>query len=219
MLRQWHPPFATNSLFAEESTDSDDIQEVYDVSFWDRNEPADAPTVGTALSPEERAGLDKVLGEFQDVLQSKPGRTKYKIRTKSSIPICLPPYRIPHAYRDIVKDELEQMEKETIIERSDGEWAFPIVLVKKKDGTLSMCVDYCRLNSIAEADAYPIPHVDDLIDSLGRAKYITTLDLAKGYWQVTVNEESRPRTAFATPYGLFQFRVMPFCLHGVPATF
>lgn len=82
-----------------------------------------------------------------------------------------------------------------------------------------MCVDYRRLNAIAEADAYPMPRVDDMIDALGKAKYITTLDLARGYWQVPVEKESRSRTAFATPYGLFQFRVMPFGLHGAPATF
>ena len=81
-----------------------------------------------------------------------------------------------------------------------------------------MCVDYRRLNAITEADAYPMPRMDDLIDSLGRAKYITTLDLAHGYWQVPVEEESRSRTAFATPFGLFQFRVLPFWLHGAPAT-
>ena len=64
-----------------------------------------------------------------------------------------------------------------------------------------------------------MPRVDDLIDSLGKAKYVTTLDLARGYSQVPVNEESRPCTAFTTPNGLFQFRVMPFGLHGAPATF
>ena len=106
-----------------------------------------------------------------------------------------------------------------IIESSTSEWAFPIVLVKKKDGSLRMCVDYRRLNAVANADAYPMPCVDDMIDSLGKAKYILTLDLARGYWQVPVAEESQSRTAFTTPYGIFQFRVMPFGLHGAPATF
>ena len=80
-------------------------------------------------------------------------------------------------------------------------------------------MDYWRLNAISHADAYPMPRVDDMIDALGKAKCITTLDLARGYWQVPMQEESRPLTAFATPYGLFQFRVMPFGLHGAPATF
>ena len=64
-----------------------------------------------------------------------------------------------------------------------------------------------------------MPHIDDLIDRLGEAKYITTLDLSRGYWQVPVREEDQPKTAFITPYGLFQFKVMPFGLQGAPATF
>ena len=109
------------------------------------------------------------------------------------------------------------MEREGIIERSSSEWAFPIVLVKKKDGSLWMCVDYRRLNAISHPDAYPMPRVDDMIDALGKAKCI--MDLARGYWQVPGQEESRPLTAFATPYGLFQFWVMPFGLHSAPAMF
>ena len=84
-------------------------------------------------------------------------QSAYPIRTGTAAPIRLPPYRIPHAYRDTVKKELEEMEEEGIIERSESEWAFPIVLVKKKDDTLRMCVDYRRLNAVAEADAYPMP--------------------------------------------------------------
>ena len=87
---------------------------------------------------------------------------------------------------------------------------------QKEGRHITQCVNYRLLNAVAEADAYPMPRVDDLIDSLGKAKYMTTLDLARGYWQVPVNEESRP---FTTPYGLFQFWVMPFGLHGAPATF
>ena len=83
------------------------------------------------------------------------------------------------------------MEKDGIIERSLSEWAFPIVLVKKKDGFLRMCVDYRRPNAISDANAYPMPQVDEMIDALRKAKYIT-LDLARGYWQVPVQEESRP---------------------------
>ena len=134
-------------------------------------------------------------------------------------PIRLPPYILPRAYRDIVRTELEEMENDGIIRRSSSEWAFLIVLVKKKDNTLRMCVDYRRLNAIADANAYPMPCVDDMIDALGKAKFITALDLAHGYWQLPVEKESQPKTAFTTPYGLFELCVMPFSLHGAPAAF
>ena len=110
------------------------------------------------------------------------------------------------------------MEASGVIEPSASEWAAPIVLVKK-DGSLSFCVDYRKLNVVARSDAYPMPRVDELIDKLGNASFITTLDLTRGYWQVPVEEKSRPLTAFATPFGLYQFRMMPFGLSGAPATF
>lgn len=120
-------------------------------------------------------------GMFSRTRQRELTLTECRIRTGASPPICLLPYRLPQAYRDIMKDDLEQMEQDGIIECSSSKWAFPIVLVKE-DGTLHRCVDYRRLNSIIHTDAYPMPRVDDLIDSLGKAKYITTLDLARGYW-------------------------------------
>ena len=93
------------------------------------------------------------------------------------------------------------------------------MLVKKKDGSLHLCVDYRRLNSVSQFDGYPMPRVDDLIDQIGQAKFISTLDLTRGYWQVSVAEEARHKTPFITPFGLFQFIVMPFVLSWAPATF
>jgi len=93
------------------------------------------------------------------------------------------------------------------------------VLVKKKDGTFQMCVDYWRLNSRSQVDAYPMPCIDNLIDDLGQAKFITTLNLTKGYWQMPVAKENRHKTAFTTLIGLFQFQVLPFGLSVSPASF
>ena len=179
------------------------------------------PTVGD-LDERQAEELHALLHKYSDVIRSTPGRTmlaEHRIETNNGRPIRQAPYRLPHAYRDQVLDELKTMQEEGIIESSQSEWSSPMVLVKKKDGTLRMCVDYRRLNSVSEADAYPMPRIDDLIDSIGTAKYITTIDLTRGYWQVPVAIESRPKTAFSTPLGLFQFRVMPFGLHGAPATF
>ena len=84
--------------------------------------------------------------------------------------------------------------------------------MKKKDGTLRLCVDYRRLNAVSESDVYPMPQVDVLINRLGGAGYITTMDLTRGYWQVPVSPDAKYKTAFAIPSGLFQFTRMPFRL-------
>ena len=94
------------------------------------------------------------------------------------------------------------------IEPSCSEWAFPIVVVMKKDGGISICIDYRRHNKVTQGDAYPMPRIDDVLDDLGQARYLSTLDLAKGYWQVPVNPADMEKTAFVSPMGLYQFRVM-----------
>ena len=178
--------------------------------------------ISEQLSGGQCRALHNIVREFYDVFSDKPGRTtltEHKIETGSARPIRQQPYRLPHAYRDTVQKDLREMEEAGIITRSTSEWASPVVLVPKKDGTLRMCVDYRKVNDISEADAYPMPRIDELIDRLGGAKYISTLDLTRGYWQVPVAPSSQPITAFTTPFGLFQFTVMPFGLHGAPATF
>lgn len=84
---------------------------------------------------------------------------------------------------------------------------------------MRLCVDFRCLNEVTHLDPYPMPRVDELIDRLGNSRYITTLDLSHGYWQVPVLEKSRPLTSFVTPHGQYQFRVMPFGFNGAPATF
>ncbi|KAK7910159.1 hypothetical protein WMY93_014843 [Mugilogobius chulae] len=166
-----------------------------------------------------------LLGVFKDMpslFTAEPGKTtliEHVIRLKDKNPIRQRPYRVPQQLVAQLRQEIESMLELGVIEPSTSEWCSPVVIVFKKDGSLRICIDFRKLNSISEFDAYPMPRIDDLLDRIGSAAYITTLDLCKGYWQVPLEKSSRPYTAFRTPAGLFQFTVMPFGLHGAPATF
>ena len=103
-------------------------------------------------------------------------------------PVYQAPYWAGHRARAVEKAEIERMLKEEVIEPSSSEWASPVVLVPKKDGTLRFCVDYRRLNSLTRRDSYPLPRMDECIDSLGDATIFSTFDCNSGHWQVEVDE-------------------------------
>ncbi|CAM4629301.1 unnamed protein product, partial [Caretta caretta] len=106
-----------------------------------------------------------------------------------------------------------------VIQPSANPWASPVVLVPKKDGSVRFCVDYGKLNAITVSDAYPMPRSDELLGKLGGARYLTTMGLTKGYWQVPLDADARLKSAFITPLGLYEFLTLPFGLKGAPATF
>ena len=111
------------------------------------------------------------------------------------------------------------MLKGGIIKPSTSQWASPVVLAPKKDGTLRFCIDYRKLNAVTKRDAYPLPRMDDCLDSLGHANIFSTLDANWGYWHVPMQESDIEKTAFCTHEGLFEFKRMPFGLTNAPATF
>ena len=202
MLKQWYVPTETGYL-VDISVDSHED----DIPTWKENDGESTQfQIADRLSNAEKAQLLDLLVEFKDIFQNKPGLTtmaEHRIYTGDTVPVRLPPYRIAHAYRSAVKEEIEQMLAEGIIEPSSSAYSSPIVLVPKKDQAPRLCVDYRKLNKCTQADAYPMPRIDDLIDRLGNSRYISTLDLTKGYWQVPVAVEDRPKTAFSSPFGLY----------------
>ena len=123
-----------------------------------------------------------------------------------------PPRRMPFVVREEVAKQLDRMQAAGVIEPSMSPWSSAVVMVRKKDGSHRFCVDYRHLSSVTKADTYPLPRIDDLLDQLGCCKFFSTLDLASGYWQIRVDPQSQEKTAFVTPQGLYEFKVMPFAL-------
>ncbi|XP_076065309.1 uncharacterized protein LOC143039317 [Oratosquilla oratoria] len=121
--------------------------------------------------------------------------------------------------KEYVREEVQRLQEVGIVEPSSSPWASPVVLVPKPDGSMRLCIDYRKLNAVTEPDSYPLPRIDDVIDEVGRAQWVTKLDLLQGYYQVRLSERSRAISAFITPEGLYQFTVLPFGLRNAPATF
>ncbi|CAF1425819.1 unnamed protein product [Adineta ricciae] len=177
----------------------------------------------TDLTNDQKEKLEELLEKYPDVFTNKPGKTtklKHEIHIKEGTrPINAPPYRCAPNRRQIIEDNITEMLKEKIITPSNSPWASPVVLAPKKDGSLRFCIDYRKLNAVTVRDAYPIPRVDDTLDALDEAKFISTLDLRSGYWQVEMDPESQAMTAFISHKGLYEFKVMPYGLTNAPATF
>ena len=179
----------------------------------------------TELNAEEMKRFHELLDKYKNqFIQSNQtlGQTdlvKHSIHTNNHPPIKQRTRREPISMQGVVKEELQKMEEKGVIEPSTSAWASPVVLCKKKDGSVRFCIDYRKLNHITDKDAYPLPRIEDNLDALRGAKWFSTLDLASGYWQVKMDEASKEKTAFCTKYGLYQFNVMPFGLCNAPGTF
>jgi hypothetical protein len=119
----------------------------------------------------------------------------------------------------IIEENTEIMLQNGIIRPSHRPWSSPVVLVKKKDGSYRCCIDFRELNKITHKDVYSLPRIEKALDSLGKARFFSTLDMANGYWQIPLAEEDKEKTAFMTRKGLLEFNYMPFGLCNALATF
>ncbi|GFY31064.1 transposon Tf2-6 polyprotein [Trichonephila clavipes] len=121
--------------------------------------------------------------------------------------------------KEILKQEIDRLLSEGIIEECESPYASPVVLIPKPNGTFRLCIDYRKLNEITVADTYPLPRMDDLLHQAKLTPFMSTLDLRAGYHQVKVHVEDQDKTAFVCPFGTYRFLRMPYGLRNAPATF
>ena len=186
--------------------------------------------INDKLNLSERSKLDKLIREFSDCFsfsESDYGRTslvKHTIELNDSTPHKIRPYRQPHCAKENIQTAITSMIDNGIIRESNSAWCSPFFLVQKKTPgnqppKYRFVVDYRRLNKKTIADCFPIPLVTELLEGLHGASYYTKLDMASGFWQIELSEQSKHLTAFQANNSLYEFNVLPFGLKNASASF
>ncbi|KAL5570666.1 hypothetical protein UlMin_027241 [Ulmus minor] len=183
---------------------------IVDKSVKAKGNVEDVPIVRDFVDvfPEELPGLPPDR-EIQFEIELLPG----------TAPISKAPYRMAPAELKELQAQLQDLLDKRFIRPSHSPWGAPVLFVKKKDGTLRMCIDYRELNKVTVKNRYPLPRIDDLFDQLKGATIFSKIDLRSGYHQLKIKEEDVPKSAFRTRYGHYEFLVMPFGLTNAPAAF
>ena len=178
------------------------------------------------LSQEQVEKFHQVLGKWQHIFCSdtkdigKTNLVKHKIVLDDPTPFKEPYRRIPPAMFEEVRQHVKEMLQAGVIRESDSPYSSNIVLIRKSNDALRFCVDWRKLNNRTRKDAYMLPRFDDTIDVLSSAKFFSKIDLHSAYWQVEVEEEDKPKTAFSVgPLGFYEWNRMGFGLTNAPATF
>ncbi len=177
------------------------------------------------LSQGEQGEVMALLKQCKSVFSAHDGdlgctdMISHEIPLLDSVPIHQRYRRIPPSEYEVVKSHINQLLETNVIRESCSPYASPIVLVRKKDGSLRMCVEYRQLNAKTRKAAFPLPRIGASLDFLTGAYWFSTMELVRGYNQVPVLEKDRPKSTFCTPFGLFEFNHMPFGLYNAPSTF
>lgn len=214
----------TRSLGRNQIPAADDIKTSFSVAFNDSVMDASV-NCNPKLEKDQRQALKNILNRYSTCFSNGLHDLGFTTCTEMTIelidgePIVYRPYRMSHAERLTVSNMVQEMLDSNIIRESSSPYASPIIMVQKKTGDKRLCVDYRALNRKTKKDHYPMPRVEDQLDLLAGNSLFTSLDLASGYYQIPLSEESRPKTAFVTPDGQYEFNRMPFGLVNAPSVF
>lgn len=185
----------------------------------------DACLVDSVASLASGTYWDNLVKEFTTVFRDDlpglpPDRgVAHVIDTGDAKPVNRSPFKMSPAELDELQKQLKELLSLGLIRPSSSPWGAPVLFVRKKDGSMRMCIDYRALNKLTVRNSHPLPRIDECLDRLKGAKFFTSLDLKSGYHQVRIASEDVPKTAFNTRYGQYEFLVSPFGLTNAPPTF
>ena len=213
-LKSYHQPQSVKRVTAvlEQDSEGEDILDRY----------AEAKVELQQLSETQQHELQAVLDKHNKVLDKEPGLTKlvdFDIDTGYSKPIYQRPYSTPVALRKSVDTEIDWLISKGYIRPSSSPWASPMVMVRKADGTARLCVDFRKINGLTRQIPFYMPRVEEVIEGVGQARFISKLDLSKGYYQVQLTPAAIAKTAFTSHRGTYEFTRMPFGVKNAPACF
>jgi RNase H-like domain found in reverse transcriptase/Reverse transcriptase (RNA-dependent DNA polymerase)/Integrase zinc binding domain/Integrase core domain len=174
------------------------------------------------LTPDQRQGIDSVSNKFKWLSDQGLGRTSlihHIIDTQNALPIKQRYYPVSPQIQKQMKEEIDRMLALDVIEESFSPWSSPLVMVKKPNGKIRLCLDSRKLNSVTKKDNYPLPYMSTILDRLGEARYLSSIDLREAFWQIPLTDASKEATAFVAPgIGFYQFKVLPYGLHNATQT-
>lgn len=176
-----------------------------------------------AHDPKLRALLNRYRHVFAESVPgcppARPGIDMTIPLMPGTLPVNKRLFRYSPREQEEIKQQVKELLEKDLIKPSSSPYGAPVLFVQKPDGSLRMCVDYRALNKVTVRNQFPIPRIDDLLDKLSKAKVFSSLDLASGYHQIRIAPEDQPKTAFKTPFGLYEFKVLPFGISNGPAAF
>lgn len=184
----------------------------------------DQPKINTTLIGTELEKLLAIINEFAESFIVGTATTtvttgSMTIRLTSDTPVHYRPYKLSYDEKLRVRQIIHELLGKGIIRESESAYASPIILVKKKDGSDRLCVDYRALNAITVKERFPLPLIEDHLDRLGKSRYFSCIDMATGFHQLVVESDSVPKTAFVTPEGHFEYLKMPYGLANAPVVY
>ncbi|XP_036419554.1 uncharacterized protein LOC118803140 isoform X1 [Colossoma macropomum] len=228
-------PVASVSVFSSSGVDDDDDDDDDDDNGLDAClAPAlcarlsnssilsDLSSFLSDLAVSDQQEMVNLIAEFPNLFSDVPRRThviEHDIDVDGHAPIKQNSYRINPTKRAIMKSEVQYLLDNGLAIPSFSPWSSPCLLVPKPDGTSRFCTDYRKVNAVTRSDSFPLPRIDDCVDRVGSAKYVSKLDLLKGYWQVPLTARASDISAFVTPDSFLQYTVMAFGMKNAPATF